>query len=222
MLFIFRGSSTVFTLYLMFLNYQLCLPFRKQSSGAYIFRPLHQAPKPLKNPELQNIVYRSEFKKINGHIEFFYDVNELPVDFDTEIGSELILRFKMPTGGYQFFTDATNAGFLRRERVFRPLEPTASGFYPVTSQVYLQSSNSAENTPGCFELTFDRSIGVASLTDDTIDIMINRRCLKDDFRGVAEPLNQTNTVSGRIVIKLRPDICKNTGNSLDRSVLDMD
>lgn len=194
--------------------------FRKQSSGAYIFRPLHQAPKPLKNPELQNIVYRSEFKKINGHIEFFYDVNELPVDFDTEIGSELILRFKMPTGGYQFFTDATNAGFLRRERVFRPLEPTASGFYPVTSQVYLQSSNSAENTPGCFELTFDRSIGVASLTDDTIDIMINRRCLKDDFRGVAEPLNQTNTVSGRIVIKLRPDICKNTGNSLDRSVLD--
>ena len=120
----------------------------------------------------------------------------------------------MPSGGYDFFTDATNAGFLKRDRNFRELEPTASGFYPITSQAFLQNENNLENTPACFYLTFDRSIGVASLTDDTIDILINRRTLKDDFRGVGEALNETYTVSGRIGINLSPEVCLNSKNML--------
>ena len=38
----------------------------------------------------------------------------------------------------------------------------------------------------------DRAQGVTSIVEGQIDILIHRRLLKDDHKGVQEPLNETN------------------------------
>ena len=40
-------------------------------------------------------------------------------------------------------------------------------------------------------LIVDRSEGGASLADGTLEVMVHRRMLKDDGRGVGEALNET-------------------------------
>jgi hypothetical protein len=61
----------------------------------------------------------------------------------------------------------------------------AGNFYPVNAAIYVEDSTSA------FAILVDRSQGGASLTDGSIEIMVQRRTLSDDSRGVDEPLNET-------------------------------
>jgi hypothetical protein len=68
----------------------------------------------------------------------------------------------------------------------------SDNFFPVDSSIYIK-----ENVTNGRQLTIvtDRAEGGASLTDGEIQLMVHRRLLYDDNRGVGEPLNETG-VSG--------------------------
>jgi alpha-mannosidase len=46
----------------------------------------------------------------------------------------------------------------------------------------------------------DRPLGAGVLRKGQVEIMVNRRTVRDDARGVGEALNETDSVSGRLII----------------------
>ena len=70
--------------------------------------------------------------------------------------------------------------------------PIAGNYYPVNTRARIED--------GRMQLTVltDRSQGAASLSDGRLELMLHRRILKDDLRGVSEPLNETANGRGLI------------------------
>ncbi len=71
------------------------------------------------------------------------------------------------------------------------MKPVASNYYPMNTAAYHQDNTSSTR------VTFltDRSRGVGSMQDGSLELMLQRRLLYDDLRGVVEPLNETVPVS---------------------------
>nr|XP_051693848.1 lysosomal alpha-mannosidase isoform X1 [Oryctolagus cuniculus] len=192
-----------------------------QSSGAYIFKPQQQKPLPvsdsaqihlLKTPLVQEVhqnfsawcaqvvrLYRGQ-----RHLELEWTVGPIPVG--DKWGKEVISRFDMPldTKGY-FYTDSNGREILKRRRNYRPTwnlnqtEPVAGNYYPVNTRIYI--------TDGKKQLTVltDRSQGGSSLQDGSLELMVHRRLLLDDNRGVGEPLLEEGSgswVRGRHLVLL--------------------
>jgi len=61
----------------------------------------------------------------------------------------------------------------------------AGNFYPVNAAMSLQDALAS------MAVVVDRSQGGASLHDGALELMVQRRNLADDDKGVAEPLNET-------------------------------
>jgi hypothetical protein len=182
-----------------------------QSSGAYIFRP----SKP--NEELKTIAaVRTEKREISDLVreiiveykvpwvkqvfklykdsptlEIEYTVGPIPID--DGLGKELVTQYSsdIESNGI-FYTDSNGREFQKRFRSSRPSwnltenEPIAGNYYPVNAAIYIRDSNKSMG------LLTDRSQGGSSLKDGTIEIMVQRRTLQDDFKGVNEPLNETD------------------------------
>ncbi|XP_032121730.1 lysosomal alpha-mannosidase isoform X5 [Sapajus apella] len=121
-------------------------------------------------------------------------------------GKEVISRFDTPleTKG-RFYTDSNGREILERRRDYRPTwklnqtEPMAGNYYPVNTRIYI--------TDGNMQLTVltDRSQGGSSLRDGSLELMVHRRLLKDDGRGVSEPLMENGSgswVRGRHLVLL--------------------
>lgn len=92
-----------------------------------------------------------------------------------------------------YYTDSNGREMVKRVRDQRgpsypPLvvsEPVAGNYYPVNSMLSLDDGK-AEMT-----VVTDVSMGGASMADGELEMMVHRRVLKDDSRGVQEPLNET-------------------------------
>ena len=82
----------------------------------------------------------------------------------------------------------------RRQRDHRPtwqlnmtvFEHVAGNYYPVNSRIFLQD----ESTKSQFTILTDSSQGGSSLSDGSLELMVHRRLLADDHRGVNEALNE--------------------------------
>ena len=186
-----------------------------QASGAYVFRSAEANERPTKiaadNVELKVvegkdvIEMRQKFsswasqvvrlRKGSKAVEVEWTVGPVPVDDD--IGKEVISVYEssLVTGGdkNKFFTDSNGREFLERVYNFRPtwdlevFEPIAGNYYPLTAAMYLQD----ENQKLQLSILTDRSQAAASLRNGEMELMIHRRLLADDNRGVEEPLNET-------------------------------
>jgi len=94
-----------------------------------------------------------------------------------------------------YYTDSNGREFQTRQRDFRPTwklnvtEPVAGNYYPVTAGAYIRDANMQ------FSVLNDRSQGGASINDGQFELMIHRRLLYDDHRGVGEPLNETDGIT---------------------------
>nr|BAE42288.1 unnamed protein product [Mus musculus] len=192
-----------------------------QASGAYIFRPNVGKPIPVSRWAQISLVKTALVQEVHQnfsawcsqvirlykgqrHLELEWTVGPIPVRDDW--GKEVISRFDTPmkTKG-QFFTDSNGREILKRRDDYRPTwtlnqtEPVAGNYYPVNTRIYI--------TDGQMQLTVltDRSQGGSSLQDGSLELMVHRRLLVDDDRGVSEPLLETDTgdkVRGRHLVLL--------------------
>lgn len=192
-----------------------------QASGAYIFRPSARKPLPVSHWARISLVKTALVQEVHQnfsawcfqvirlykdqrHLELEWTVGPIPVKDDW--GKEVISRFDTPmkTKG-QFFTDSNGREIMKRRDNYRPTwtlnqtEPVAGNYYPVNTRIYI--------TDGQMQLTVltDRSQGGSSLQNGSLELMVHRRLLVDDGRGVMEPLLETDTgdkVRGRHLVLL--------------------
>ncbi|KAM6972243.1 LOW QUALITY PROTEIN: lysosomal alpha-mannosidase [Aplochiton taeniatus] len=200
-----------------------------QMSGAYIFRPNCSTPfiisKTAKIETLQNSVVQevrqwfspwvSQVVRLYADsrvLELEWTVGSIPIGDD--LGKEVITRLdtSIKTAGF-FYTDSNGREVLERRCAvgdFRPTctlnqsEPIAGNYYPINSRAYIKDDKDQ------LTLVTDRSQGGGSIQDGSLEIMLHRRLLYDDNRGVAEPLNETGeypqglVVRGRLLLSLSP------------------
>ncbi|KAG6521672.1 hypothetical protein ZIOFF_018797 [Zingiber officinale] len=189
-----------------------------QASGAYIFRPDGAPPVPssssgvmpkhhagpyrhagqmsckseenlpcgLPSPDDRSVI---RVYKEKEHAEIEFTIGPIPTDDGT--GKEVITRLmtNMVTNS-TFYTDSNGRDFLKRVRDYRAdwnlqvTQPVSGNYYPLNLGIY--------STDGKSELSVlvDRGVGGSSIKDGEIEIMLHRRLLYDDSRGVAEALDE--------------------------------
>ncbi|KAM0957802.1 hypothetical protein ACFX2C_023172 [Malus domestica] len=182
-------------------------PLIPQNAGAYIFRPngtflikpgekasLTVVRGPVIDEVHQQInawIYQvTRIHKEKEHVEFEFIVGPLPTD--DGIGKEVVTQLATTMATNKtFYTDSNGRDFIERIRDYRTdwdlkvHQPIAGNYYPINLGIYMQD-NSTE-----FSVLVDRSIGGSSTVDGQIELMLHRRLLLDDSRGVAEALNET-------------------------------
>uniref|UniRef100_A0A803LR44 Glycosyl hydrolase family 38 C-terminal domain-containing protein n=1 Tax=Chenopodium quinoa TaxID=63459 RepID=A0A803LR44_CHEQI len=86
-------------------------------------------------------------------------------------------------------------------------QPIAGNYYPINLGIYLEDENKE------LSVLVDRAIGGSSIMDGQIELMLHRRLLHDDARGVGEVLNETvcalddckgSTIKGKYFFKIDP------------------
>ncbi|KAL0350287.1 UNVERIFIED_CONTAM: Alpha-mannosidase, partial [Sesamum radiatum] len=190
-----------------------------QASGAYIFRPNGSPPSvvsrsvPLKivRGPLVDEVHQQFSSWIYQIIRVYRDKDHAEVEFtigpiptDDSIGKEVITRFtaNMVTDKV-FYTDSNARDFLKRVRDYRadwPLtvtQPVAGNYYPINLGIYIEDNKSE------FSVLVDGATGGSSINDGEIELMLHRRMIYDDSRGVGEALDEfvcvNNTCEGLTV-----------------------
>uniref|UniRef100_A0A8K9XI24 Alpha-mannosidase n=1 Tax=Oncorhynchus mykiss TaxID=8022 RepID=A0A8K9XI24_ONCMY len=198
-----------------------------QMSGAYIFRPNTSTPfiisKTAKIETLQNSVVqevRQWFSPwVSQVVRLYTDSRALelewtvgPVPIGDDLGKEVISRLdsSINSSGV-FYTDSNGREMLQRRKDYRPTwnlrqsEPIAGNYYPINSRAYIKDDKDQ------LTVVTDRSQGGGSIQDGSLEIMLHRRLLYDDVRGVGEPLNEMSdiypeglVVRGRHLLSLSP------------------
>ncbi|XP_058102934.1 alpha-mannosidase At3g26720-like isoform X1 [Magnolia sinica] len=200
-----------------------------QASGAYIFRPNGSFPinsdgkvsltviqGPLLDEVHQKInswIYQiSRVYKGKDHAEIEFTVGPIPVD--DGFGKEIVTQIssKMSTNK-TFYTDSNGRDFIRRIRDYRKdwdlqvNQPVAGNYYPINLGIYIEDESTE------LSILVDRSVGGSSIVDGQIELMLHRRLLHDDSKGVAEALNETVcvldectglTVQGKFYLRIDP------------------
>jgi len=62
----------------------------------------------------------------------------------------------------------------------------AGNYYPINSHIRIRDSQSGKN----LTVLTDRSVGGGVINKGEIELLLHRRLLEDDDRGVLEPLNE--------------------------------
>ncbi|KAH7421965.1 hypothetical protein KP509_13G083700 [Ceratopteris richardii] len=180
---------------------------RGQASGAYVFRPNSSSCFPLTDNIKLSSVKGSLVEEVHqqlsswlsqvlrtykgsDHAEVEFTVGPIPID--DNLGKEIVTKFSSDLESHKtFYTDSNGRDFIKRVRDYRSdwelevHEEVAGNYYPLNSGIYL-SDNSID-----FSILVDRSMGGSSVTDGELELMLHRRLLYDDGKGVAEALNET-------------------------------
>ncbi|CAI5488501.1 unnamed protein product, partial [Closterium sp. Naga37s-1] len=114
-----------------------------------------------------------------------------PVPRKPYVAREVVTRFtsSLVTDG-ALFTDSQGRDYLRRVRNHRSdwnltvYQPIAGNFYPLTAGAFIADSTTQ------LSLLVDRPLGAASLADGQIEVMLHRRMIADDGKGVGEVLDE--------------------------------
>jgi alpha-mannosidase len=201
------------------------------ASGAYLFRPNTSECFPLENFQQIVTVFRgplveevhqqfspwvSQVTRVYTnveHAEIQFTVGPIPIDDSN--GKEIVTKITTPLKTEKsFYTDSNGRDFLKRVRDYRPdwdlevIEPVAGNYYPLNLGIYMKDNESDVS------VLVDRALGGSSIEDGQLEIMLHRRLLYDDHRGVGEALNETVcsndghceglTVQGKFYINISP------------------
>ncbi|KAI5057211.1 hypothetical protein GOP47_0027226 [Adiantum capillus-veneris] len=199
------------------------------TDGAYIFRPAVQSPTlvnthvntsiitgPLVHEVWQEftpwIFQVSRLYKDKDYAEVEFVVGPIPLE--DNVGKDVILRFasNINSSG-TFYTDSNGRDFIKRTKNYRAdwnlevNEPVAGNYYPLNLGMYIKDSEIE------LSLLVDRATGGSSIEDGQLEVMLHRRLLYDDGRGVGEPLNEMVcietdceglTVQGKLFLNVSP------------------
>ncbi|XP_047310058.1 alpha-mannosidase At3g26720-like [Impatiens glandulifera] len=177
-----------------------------QASGAYIFRPNGTLPinyegkvdlTIIKGPLVDEVHQKlspwihqiTRVYKEKEHVEVEFNVGPIPVDdgYGKEVTTKITTGMKTNA---TFYTDSNGRDFIRRVRDYRDdwdlqvNQRIAGNYYPINLGIYTQDENTE------LSVLVDRAVGGSSLEDGQIELMLHRRLLNDDTRGVGEALNE--------------------------------
>ncbi|KAI3929712.1 hypothetical protein MKX01_025880 [Papaver californicum] len=170
-----------------------------QASGAYVFRPNGAFPikTEVKAPltVFQGPVVDEVHQRINPwiyqitrvykgkeHAEVEFIVGPIPVDDGTgkEVATQITTNME---------TNKTSTQIpIRDYRTDWDLEvhqPASGNYYPINLGLYIEGKSTE------LSVLMDRAVGGSSLVDGQIELMLHRRLLHDDGKGVGESLNET-------------------------------
>ncbi|RVW45249.1 Alpha-mannosidase [Vitis vinifera] len=189
-----------------------------QASGAYVFRPNGTFPiksegqvplTVLRGPILDEVhqelnpwIYQvMRIYKGKEHAEVEFTIGPIPVDDGAgkEITTQITTTLKT---NKTFYTDSNGRDFIKRIRDYRAdwdlqvNQPVAGNYYPINLGIYVQDDSME------LSVLVDRSVGGSSLVDGQIELMLHRRLLHDDIRGVGEVLNEEVCVGGQCKAKI--------------------
>lgn len=182
-----------------------------QNSGAYIFRPNGTKPFAVnsgpvtvtvtRGPVVQEVTQvwdaswlRQTVRLYEGadHLEVEFTVGPVPID--DNFGHEVITKYTTNiSSNAHYYTDSNGRELQTRIRDYRPTwklnltEPVSANYYPVNALMTMKDDAAQ------FTVLTDRSEGGCSMTDGELELMVHRRILYDDGRGVGEPLNETTS-----------------------------
>ncbi|XP_057730935.1 probable alpha-mannosidase At5g13980 [Arachis stenosperma] len=201
-----------------------------QPSGAYIFRP-NGSSVPIKSDrkspltvfrgpivhevhqKISSWIYQiTRLHKGKEHAEVEFIVGPIPTD--DGVGKEIATEITTSVASSKtFYTDSNGRDFIERIRDYRKdwklqvNQPVAGNYYPINLGIYLKDKSKE------LSILVDRSVGGSSIKDGQLELMVHRRLLVDDSRGVGEPLNETVcvhdkcaglTVLGKYYFKIDP------------------
>mmetsp|Transcript_7270 Transcript_7270/g.17535 ORF Transcript_7270/g.17535 Transcript_7270/m.17535 type:complete len:806 (+) Transcript_7270:977-3394(+) len=183
-----------------------------QNSGAYIFRPTTPDQTPISvgvptltvsESDLVTEVHQvwsswvtQTFRLYAGQSYAEVEWTVGPVPIDDNMGKEVISKFSSSIASDgTLYTDSNGREFLERKLDYRPTwdliqyEEVAGNYYPVNMGLYIKDENAQ------LSILNDRSQGGASLEEGSLELMLHRRLLHDDSRGVGEPINETSFIT---------------------------
>ncbi|XP_022939163.1 probable alpha-mannosidase At5g13980 [Cucurbita moschata] len=178
-----------------------------QNAGAYIFRPNGTFPivpnkqvpvTVIRGPLIKEVhqqinpwIYQvTRLQKGREHVEVEFTVGPIPIDdgVGKEVATQITTSMKT---NKTFYTDSNGRDFIKRIRDYRAdwnlevNQPVAGNYYPINLGIYTQDDKKE------FSVLVDRAVGGSSLVDGQLELMLHRRLLLDDSRGVEEALNET-------------------------------
>ncbi|KAJ8752293.1 hypothetical protein K2173_003929 [Erythroxylum novogranatense] len=178
-----------------------------QNDGAYIFRPNgsfsikpeHQVPVTVIRGSIVDEVHQrmnpwiyqiNRLYKGKEHVEVEFIIGPIPID--DGIGKEITTKITTTMATNKtFYTDSNGRDFIERIRDYRTdwnlevNQPVAGNYYPINLGIYVQDNQKE------FSILVDRPLGGSSIVDGQLELMLHRRLLLDDSRGVGEALNET-------------------------------
>eukprot|EP01138_Halocafeteria_seosinensis_P006677 gb/GECG01006825.1/.p1 GENE.gb/GECG01006825.1/~~gb/GECG01006825.1/.p1 ORF type:complete len:1010 (+),score=105.95 gb/GECG01006825.1/:1-3030(+) len=190
-----------------------------QPSGAYVFRPNKTYAYTLadnvdvttvEGPLIQEVrqtltewvsqVIRVGAKSISA--EFEWTVGPIPIA--DGLGKEIISRFSSDLSTAEtWYTDSNCRDFFKRRKNYRPTwnldvtEPVADNYYPVDCGIYTNDSGDGR----MLSIANDRAEGGSSLHDGELELMVHRRLLRDDFKGLDQALNESGLTGEGLITR---------------------
>ncbi|CAA3008839.1 probable alpha-mannosidase At5g13980 isoform X1 [Olea europaea subsp. europaea] len=200
-----------------------------QATGAYIFRP-NGTSFPIQSKKIPLTVLRgplfdevhqrisswiyqiTRVYKEKEHVEVEFTVGPIPIDdgVSKEVVSQISTTLQ---NNKTFYTDSNGRDFLERIRDYRAdwdlqvNQPVAGNYYPINLGIFMKDRTTE------LSILVDRSVGGSSIVDGQVELMLHRRLIYDDGRGVDEALNETVcvldnctglTVQGKYFIRFDP------------------
>ncbi|NXU52428.1 MA2A2 mannosidase, partial [Turnix velox] len=183
----------------------------KDKSGAYLFLPDGEAkPYTPRDPPLVRVTegpLYSEVATYYQHVQMVVRLYNVPgveglsldvsclVDIRDHINKELALRFSTDIeSGDTFFTDLN--GFQIQPRRYYQKLPLQANFYPMPTMAYIQDTRSR------LSLLTAQALGVTSLHTGQLEVILDRRLMQDDNRGLGQGLKDNKRTCNRFRLLL--------------------
>lgn len=120
------------------------------------------------------------------------------------LGQEVIIQFYSPdiNNNKTFYTDSNGLEMQKRILDYRQTWNFSSNlnvtqnYYPVNSAIAIRD----ETNMNQLTLITTRSQGGSALSTGTVELMHHRRLFYDDWRGMGEPLNETDEYDNGIQV----------------------
>uniref|UniRef100_A0A803W2A9 mannosyl-oligosaccharide 1,3-1,6-alpha-mannosidase n=1 Tax=Ficedula albicollis TaxID=59894 RepID=A0A803W2A9_FICAL len=183
----------------------------KDKSGAYLFLPDGEAkPYTPRDPPVVRVMEGPLFSEVSSyyqHVQTVVRLYNVPgveglsldvsclVDIRDHINKELALRFSTDIGSDDtFFTDLN--GFQIQARRYQRKLPLQANFYPMPAMAYIQDVQSR------LTLLTAQALGVSSLHSGQLEVILDRRLMQDDNRGLGQGLKDNKRTWNRFRLLL--------------------
>ncbi|XP_067885903.1 alpha-mannosidase 2 isoform X2 [Heterodontus francisci] len=186
----------------------------RDKSGAYLFLPNGEAkPYVSSEPPILRITRGPLFSEVVCIYQHFthsvrlsnvYGIDGLSleisniVDIRSEINQEIAMRLTTDVkSNNQFYTDLNDFQMQSRQTLSKL--PLQANFYPLTTTAYMQDSDVR------LTLHSAQSLGVASLNSGQLEVIMDRRLMQDDNRGLGQGLKDNKITANlfRVLLEKR-------------------